>query len=200
MLDENELRSAKMDQNQGRFLGMCLDPKHRDQMPVPKHSDRLLVVRVLRDEGGETHIIRWFDGAASDVNAILTQINRSKEQSLSNKFQMLVTTLYEEKSDIVLTKARKKFEFVTTSERTVEKLSEWYCNRALCTHLVSLHCTRFALKDLRTKRERESSMSKNKAGSRSLSQAFQRETRVSGQVVNTRVLERPDKWDGRKRA
>ena len=32
-----------------------------------------------------------------------------------------------------------------------------------------------------------------------LSQAFQRGTKVSGQVVNTRVLERPDKWDGRKR-
>ena len=28
VLDQNELRSAKMDQNQGRFLGMCLVPKH----------------------------------------------------------------------------------------------------------------------------------------------------------------------------
>ena len=80
-------------------------------MPVPKHSDRLLEVTVLRDE---THTIRWVDGAASDVNAILTQINRSNEQLLSNKFLMLVTTLYEEQLGIVLTNARKKFAFVTT--------------------------------------------------------------------------------------
>ena len=188
-----------MDQTQGRFLGMCLVPKHRDQMTVPKHSDRLLEVRILRDEGGETHIIRWVDGAPSDVNAILTQINRSKEQFLSNKFQMLVTTLYEEQGGIVLTNARKKFEFVTTSECTVEKLSELYCNRALCTRLLSVHCTRFAVRDLR--RERETEFDVEEQGRiTQLSQAFQRGTKVSGQVVNTRVLERPDKWDGRKRA
>ena len=32
-----------------------------------------------------------------------------------------------------------------------------------------------------------------------LGQAFQRGTRVSGQAVDTRVFERPDKWNGRKK-
>ena len=60
--------SAKMDENRGWFLGMCLVPKRSGQTPVPKHTDRLLEVRVLRDEDvgsmalwnwefDETHII-----------------------------------------------------------------------------------------------------------------------------------------------
>ena len=94
---ENEMSSAKMDENRGRFLGMCLVPNQRGQMPPPKHSDQLLEVRVLRDEDvgsvalwnwerGETYITRWVYGAAGDVSAMLTQIDRYEEQFVSNKF------------------------------------------------------------------------------------------------------------------
>ena len=106
----------------------------------------------------------WVDGAKDHVSATLAQINRYKEQFVSNKFQTLVITLYEEQCGIVLISTEKKFEFVTTSDCTIEKLRERYCNTDVCTHLVSVHCTRFAVRNLR--RERESSMSKNKAGSR----------------------------------
>ena len=48
--DENEMSSVKLDETRGRFLGMCLVPKHSDQIPVPGYSDKVVEVRVLRDE------------------------------------------------------------------------------------------------------------------------------------------------------
>ena len=60
---------------------------------------------------------------------MLTQIDRYKEQFVSIKLQRLVTTSYKERCGFVLINAGKKSEFVTTSECTVEKLREWYCNR-----------------------------------------------------------------------
>ena len=66
-------------------------------------------------ERDDTYIIRWVDGAARDVSAILTQIVRYKEQFVSNKFQMLVTVLYEEQCGIVRINDRKKFELVQNS-------------------------------------------------------------------------------------
>ena len=82
------------------------------------------MVRVLRDEDVgsvalwnceccETYITRWVDEAAGDVSAMLTQIQRHKEQFVSNKFQMLVTTLYEEQCGIVLINAILTSELVT---------------------------------------------------------------------------------------
>ena len=71
---------------------------------------------------------------------------------MSNKFQMLVTALYEEQCGIVLINDREKFELVQNSACTVEKLREWSCNRDSCTHLVSVHYTRFAVRDLRGER------------------------------------------------
>ena len=60
-------------------------------MPVPKLSDLQQQVRVLRDEDVgsvaswnweccETDIIRWVYDAPGDVSAMLTQIDRYKEQ------------------------------------------------------------------------------------------------------------------------
>ena len=74
----------------------------------------------------ETYIIRWPDDTVSYVSAMLTQIDRYKEQFVSSKFQWIVTTLYEEQGGIDESNesdnAGKKCEFVTTSERTVGKL------------------------------------------------------------------------------
>ena len=116
----------------------------------------------------ETYIIRWADDTVSYVSAMLTQIDRYKEQFVSIKFQWLVTTLYEEQGGIdesnEIDNAGKKCEFVTTSECTVGKLRELCRNRDL--RKMSVHWTRFAMKDLRRERERESSMAK-KAGSSS---------------------------------
>ena len=44
------MSSVKLDETRGRFLGMCLVPKHSDQIPVPGYSDKVVEVRVLRDE------------------------------------------------------------------------------------------------------------------------------------------------------
>ena len=62
-------------------------------------------------------------------------------------------TLCKEQGGIVPINARKKYEFVKTSECATEKLREWYCNRA--SHKMGIHHTRFAVKDLRRERERE---------------------------------------------
>ena len=68
--DGNEMNSTKMDESRGWFLGMCLVPKHSDQIPVPKRNDPLLKVRVLQgDDVGsvalwncdETNITQWTD-------------------------------------------------------------------------------------------------------------------------------------------
>ena len=161
--EENEMSSAKMDKNRGRFLGKCL--VSRTQRPVPKHSDRLLEVRVLRDEDvesvalwnwerDENCIIRWVDDAASDESAMLTKIDRYEEQFVFNKFQRLVTTVHEEQSGIVFINAREKIEFGQNPECTVVTLRDCYCNRDSCTHLVSVHCRRFAVKDERKERVR----------------------------------------------
>ena len=76
---EDDNFSVMLGENGGQFIGRCLETKHSDQMPVPKHSnkkpvlgysDQLLEVRVLQDEDvgslalgnwerDETHIIRW---------------------------------------------------------------------------------------------------------------------------------------------
>ena len=96
--DEKEMSSAKMDQSCGQFLGMYLVSKHCDQMPVPSHGDLLLKVRVMQDEDvwsvalwnfDETYILRWTDNTVSDVSAMLTQIDRYKEQFVSIKFRDL---------------------------------------------------------------------------------------------------------------
>ena len=84
-----------------------------------------------------------FDGANDGVSAMQTQINRSKEQFVSIKFQKLVITLCKEQGRIVLINARKEYELVKTSECASEKLREWYCNRD--SHTMSIHHTRFAV-------------------------------------------------------
>ena len=53
---------------------------------------------------------------------------------------------------IVLISARKKCDFVKTSEYASEKLREWYCNRD--SHKMSTHHPRFGVKDLRRARVR----------------------------------------------
>ena len=127
---EDESSIAKMDENRGRFLGMCFFPRHRDQMSVTKHSGQFLEVRVVREEDvgsvalwnmerDETYIMEWVDDAASDVRAMLTSIDRYEEQFVWYKFQMLVTVLNEEQCGIVLINDRKKFEFVQSSECTL---------------------------------------------------------------------------------
>ena len=157
--DENEMSSAKMDENRGRFLGVCL---------VPKHSDQVLEVRVPQDEDagsvalcnwerGETQItkrcrVMCDDDADREVNAMLTQISRSKEHFVSMKFQWLVTALCKEQGGIVRINTRKKFDFVQNPGCTFEKLREWYCN--IDSLRMSVHCTGFEVKDLRKERVR----------------------------------------------
>ena len=70
--------SLRMDENRGRFLWMCLFPRHRDQMPVTR--------RAVRAE----------------------QVPDACE------------VLNEEQCGLVLVNDRKKFEFVQSSECTVE--------------------------------------------------------------------------------
>ena len=125
-----------------------------------------------------------FDGANDGVSAMLTQINRSKEQVAPIKFQKLVITLCKEQGGIVLINARKEFEFVKTSECASEKLREWCCNRD--SHKMSIHHTRFAVKDPR----REKKFAGEQGRITELSHAFQRGTRMIGQVVHTCVLEK----------
>ena len=159
---EDENFCVKLSENRGQFIGRCFGTKHSDQKPVPKHSDKipvlgysdqLLEVRVLQDEDvGPLALGNWerdetsfdgFAGANDSVSAMLTQIDRSKEQFVSINFQKLVITLCKEKGGIVLTNARKKYEFVKTSECASEKLREWCCNRD--SHTMSIHHTRFAV-------------------------------------------------------
>ena len=84
-----------------------------------------------------------FDGANDSVSAMLTQIDKSKEQFVSIKFQKLVITLCKEQGGIVHINARKKYELVKASECASEKLREWYCNRD--SHKMSKNHTRFAV-------------------------------------------------------
>ena len=119
----------------------------------------------------------------------MTQLAKCDADAI-NRLKRHATTLYKEQGGIVLIKAGKTSEFVTTSECTVEKLREWYCNRDL-----RKKCT---LHKVRGEGPEEREFDGEAQGrTTQLSQAFQRGTRVSGQVVVIRVLERPDKWDGR---
>ena len=63
------------------------------------------------------------DGANDGVSAMLTQINRSKEQFVSIKFQKFVKTLCKEQGGSVHINARMEYEFVKTSECASEKVA-----------------------------------------------------------------------------
>ena len=78
------------------------------------------------------------DDVADDVSGMLMQSSRFVKQSILIKPQRHATTLCKEQGGIVLLSARKKYEFVQNSRCTVQKLREWYCNRDLCTHPVSV--------------------------------------------------------------
>ena len=89
---DDESFIAKMKENREWFLGLCLGPGHREQMPVPTHGDQLLRVKVQQDddvgsfaswrkEHVEARITeRRRTMLSDDVNATMTQIDRFKVQ------------------------------------------------------------------------------------------------------------------------
>ena len=143
------MNSAKLDENRVRFLVMCrvpeqrLDSSAKTQWPPPTSQSPARrgrwSISMWNWEWCDTCIIRSVDGAASDVSAMLTQTDRYKEQFVSNKFQRCKITLEQWQCGIVLIKTGKRFQFVTTSQCIVAKLREWFWNRDLCAHFVTVH-------------------------------------------------------------
>jgi len=110
--DEHEkVFDAKLDLNRGRFLGMSIVQRPKDNLLEVKAVQNAGAVTLWNSEHYDTQItegcrLLWVDGAAGDVRAMLTQINRTNKQFISIKFQMPAATKHEERDEDTVFKAK----------------------------------------------------------------------------------------------